>query len=211
MKWGDLLKFAKDQPLIETNMFLAEGKDLPNIRVQFSRWVKAGRLIKVKNGAYILAEEYRLLPPPLDYIGTLICRPSYISLAHALHDYGLIPEAVPNITLVTTKRPHRTFLEKKLLIYSHVKKELFWGYETRGKKEMPVFFATPEKALLDHFYFTPAGITQRFLDEMRLQNTEILDLKKLMEYAQKYKSPKILKAAQNVCKFAEKERELKEL
>jgi len=207
MKWQDIQNIAKKQPVIETLMLARSPGELSKVRVQLSRWVKGGRLIQVKKGAYILSDEYAFQPADWNYIATFIHRPSYISLHSALADHGMIPEYVPNITLVTTKRPKTVGLHAKLLIYQHIKRELFWGYEVRGDKNFPTFFAEPEKALLDLFYFTSGEIKMPFIEEMRFQNLETLNTEKLIEYAKRFKKPKIMKAAGLLVKFLDKEKE----
>ncbi len=207
MKWQDIQNIAKKQPVIETLMLARSSSELSKVRVQLSRWVKGGRLIQVKRGAYILSDEYAFQPADWNYIATFIHRPSYISLHSVLADHGMIPEYVPNITLVTTKRPKTTELYKKLLIYQHIKRELFWGYEVRGDKNFPTFFAEPEKALLDLFYFTSGEITTPFIEEMRFQNMEVLNQEKFIKYAEKFGSQKIVRAAKLLLKSLDKEKE----
>lgn len=211
MKWEELLKLFKNQPVIETFMLVDKISELPKIRVQLSRWVKTGKLIKIKNGLYALPDAYKANPVDLEYIATFAIRPSYISLEYALASYGLIPEMVPNLTLITTKRPQKLRLKERTLIYRHVDKKHFWGYVSKGRKNFETFFAEPEKALLDQFYFSEEKLSDSYFSEMRFQNTEELDLKKLMEYASRFKSPKILKWAKHFCEFANKERRMKEL
>ena len=211
MKWEELLKIVKDQPVVETYMLTNQVADLPKLRVQLSRWVKAKKLNKIKNGIYLLSENYRTKPSRLDYLSTLINRPSYISFEYALADYGLIPELIPNITLITTRRPIKRSVEGRLFIYRNVKKELFWGFVAKGEKNFEAFYAEPEKALLDLLYFTRGKIDDVFIDELRLQNTEILDSNKLMEYAKRFDSPKILRAAKYVCRYLERQKGFKEI
>lgn len=211
MKWLDIVKIARKQPIIETFMLASSPRDLPKTRVALSRWVKSGRLIQVKRGMYVLSEDYAFQPIDWEYVATFACRPSYISLHYAMSSYGLIPEHVPNVTLVTTMRPGTIELKDRRLIYQHIKKELFWGYEIRGEKNFPVFFAEPEKAVLDTFYFTSAKINASFIEEMRFQNTEVLNIDKFMEYAKKFKSPKIMRAAKLFVEYLEKEKEWENL
>ncbi len=211
MKWQDIQNIVKKQPVIETFMLANSPGELSKVRVQLSRWVKGGRLIQVKRGAYILSEEYAFRPVDWNYIATFIHRPSYISLHSALADHGMIPEYVPNITLVTTKRPKTVQLNNKLLRYQHIKRELFWGYEVRGETNFPVFFAEPEKAVLDLFYFTSGEISTAFIEEMRFQNMEVLNQEKFVEYAKRFKSQKIADAAKRLIKFLDKEKEWKTL
>lgn len=211
MKWDDILKLLKNQPVIETFMLGNNPKELLKIRVQLSRWVKSGRLIKVRNGIYALTDTYKTGPSDREYIATFAIRPSYISLEYALAGYGLIPEYVPNITLVTTKRPRKLKFSDNLFIYKHIMPRLLWGYVAKGEKNFEAFYAEPEKALLDLFYLTKGKLDLAYMEEMRFQNTEVLDLGKLIRYAKKFNRPRIVKAAALFKLFAEKERETKEL
>lgn len=211
MKWLDIVKTAKRQPVIETFMLASSPKDLPKTRVALSRWVKSGKLVQIKRGVYVLSEEHGFQQIDWEYVATFVCRPSYISLHYAMSSYGLIPERVPNITLITTVRPGTIRLKDRRLIYQHIKKDLFWGYEIRGEKNFPIFFAEPEKAVLDTFYLTFAEINISFIGEMRFQNTEILNTDKFMEYARRFKSPKIMRAAKLFVEYMEKEKEWENL
>jgi C1A family cysteine protease len=92
------------------------------------------------------------------------------------------------------------------------KKGLFWGYESVRVDSQTGFMALPEKALLDLIYFRGMKITGAWLRELRLQNTEKINPDKLFEYAKKFKSPGMLKAASQVQKYLysydEEEKEL---
>jgi hypothetical protein len=58
-----------------------------------------------------------------------------------------------------------------------------------------VFIALPEKSLLDLIYLTPQSDSMEYLEELRLQSIERIDTKMLIDFAQKFKSPKISRAA----------------
>jgi predicted transcriptional regulator of viral defense system len=66
-----------------------------------SRWVKEGKLVRLRNGFYSFPEYLNESGSQM-YIANRIYRPSYISLQTALSFYGIIPEAVTNVTSVTT-------------------------------------------------------------------------------------------------------------
>ena len=63
------------------------------------------------------------------------------------------------------------------------------------------FVAYPEKALLDLFYLRGLRVTDDYLDEMRLQNMEGLDLPKLVIFAKKFQSPGVMKVARLIKKY----------
>ena len=104
MKYADLLAKVSDLPVF-TVSFLAAGQNLPQIRLQISRWVKTGKIIRLHKGLYTLAEPYRKVPCEPSTIANRLKQPSYVSLHSALSWYGMIPEFVPVVTSITTARP----------------------------------------------------------------------------------------------------------
>ncbi|MEK6713106.1 MAG: hypothetical protein AABY41_02795, partial [Nitrospirota bacterium] len=63
------------------------------------------------------------------------------------------------------------------------------------------FVAVPEKALLDHFYFLNGPVTREVIEGLRLQNLEILDEKRLLDFAARFHKPKILRAAREILDY----------
>lgn len=61
-------------------------------------------ILLIKRGLYCLAKEYRSSDPHPFIIAHLIHGPSYISLESALWFHGLIPEALQQISCVTSQR-----------------------------------------------------------------------------------------------------------
>ena len=53
----------------------------------------------------MLARPYLKVNPTLEPMANRLVYPSYVSFERALSWYGLIPEAVPNITLITKGCP----------------------------------------------------------------------------------------------------------
>jgi len=70
---------------------------------------------------------------------------------------------------------------------------MFWGFEPRRINLVEFLIATPEKALLDTFYFWRAHVTKERMDEMRFQNLDQLNVNKLMTYTERTKSKKLSK------------------
>ena len=198
MKFEDLLNKVADLPCFTTR-FLAAGKNLAQIRLQLSRWVKGGRLIKLHKGLYALAGPYRKIKPEPFCIANSLKSASYVSLQSALAWYGLIPEFVPVVTSVTTGRPQTIETPMGRFDFRHINKSFFWGYQqvelTAGQT---VFIALPEKALLDLVYLTPGSDKEEFIEELRIQNLEQIDKAVLLEFAEKTKSPKLNRALQNI-------------
>ncbi|MBK9234505.1 MAG: hypothetical protein IPO15_27725 [Anaerolineae bacterium] len=137
-----------------------------------------------------------------------LVRGSYVSQQAALAHYGLIPEAAPVVTSVTTGRPGRWETPLGVYEYRHVKTGLFFGYRwTEISPGQRAFVAAPEKALLDLVHLHAGGDEPTYLAELRLQNLERLDLDVLRELAERAASPKLRRAAAIVAELAHAEAE----
>jgi len=202
MRLTDFLKQVRSLPVIDTENLLSGVAKPGPIQVQISRWRKSGKLIKLKNNIYLLSENFRKLEINEFHIASILKKPSYISLEKALEYYDFIPEAVSVYTSVTTKRPGEIITPVGTFDYRHIKNSLFWGYtpvETGGQLS---FIAYPEKALLDFFYLKGLRIDGSYLDEMRLQNLEVVNFKRLMDFAARFGSPGVLRAARIIKEYA---------
>lgn len=201
MKLDNLIKIAGRLPVIETQALLT-GADNPGaIEVQISRWLGAGKLIRLKRGVYLFSEAYRKIDIFEPYIASILKKPSYLSLEKALEYHGLIPEAVPIYTSVTTKMPAKFSSEIGIFDYRHIKNGLFWGYTSVTVNKQTAFIALPEKALLDFVYLNGVKISQDYLIELRLQNVKEINLGKLFEFAKRFKKPGIIRAAKIIEKY----------
>lgn len=201
MKFERFLELFQDKSLIYTRDFIAsEAVSL----VQLSRWVESGKLIKLRRGLYLFDKKYRKQNVDPLFIANNLIWPSYISLEKACEYWGLIPEGVKVYTSITTKRPQKVENDLGQFSYKHVKNSLFWGYQSVLLGQGQQFFiASPEKALLDFFYFLNGEISQKRLESLRIQNLEILNLEKLLKYAEKFKKPKISNSAKELIAFIE--------
>ena len=206
MKWENLLLKVADEPVFRTGFLAANGGSLGKLRLQLTRWVKAGKLIQLTKGLYTLAEPYRKVTPHPFVLANAIKKASYVSLQSALGYYGMIPEHVPTVTSVTTQRPERVETLLGQFAFRHIKKSWFHSYQQidfgSGQR---AFIATPEKALLDLVYLTPGANNYDFLTELRLQGPEQLDLDAILELADKSKSIKLRRAAELITKLANQE------
>lgn len=201
MKWVEFLKFVGDLPVVESEFLLAGVENLSGIKVQLSRWVRAGKLIQLRRGVYILSEDYRKVNVYEPYIASILQRPSYISLEKALEFHGLIPEGVPVYTSVTTKRPLHIITKIGVFDYRHIKSSLFWGYKSVVVNKQAAFVASPEKALLDFIYFKGGGASSEYIEELRLQNVDEINLNILSEYSKRFNKEFILNTAEMVRRY----------
>lgn len=206
MEFERLLEIVGDEPVFETGLLLAGDVNPANVRRQLSRWVKAGRLFQLRRGLYVLAPPFQKVRPHTFLLANRLKPSSYVSLQSALAFYSLIPEAVPLTTSVTTARPARWQTALGSYLFRHITHELFFGY---GRAEVSpdqwAFVAWPEKALLDLVYLQPGGDSPHYLQELRLQNLERLDLDRLQQVAVKASKPKLQRAAQAIVELARAE------
>lgn len=124
-------------------------------RNSLTRWVRKGYLVRLRQGWYAFRECLRQ-PDMARYIANRIYSPSYISLETALSFYGMIPEAVTDITSVTTLKTSSFMNEFGRYSYRNIKTSLFFGFDLKPMTDSrTVQMATPEKALIDLMYLTP--------------------------------------------------------
>ncbi|HFD38803.1 MAG TPA: hypothetical protein ENJ31_02975 [Anaerolineae bacterium] len=208
MNFEQLLHIVGDEPVFETGLLLAGEVDPDRVRRQLSRWVRAGRLYRLRRGLYALAPPYRKASPHPFLIANRLAHGSCVSLQSALAYYGLIPEYVPLITSVTTGRPGRRETPLGAFEFRHLKPDLLFGYRRLDLGDgQAAFVAVPEKALLDLVYLTPGGDAPGYLRELRLQNLEQLDLEALQRMAARFDRPKVMRAAELLTALARAEAE----
>ncbi|MFC2079825.1 hypothetical protein ACFLSZ_07580 [Candidatus Bipolaricaulota bacterium] len=201
MKWDTFLKRFGTYSVIEPQMVYVGEANPRSVQAQFSRWVTAGRLIKLARGKYMFAPLYRKNETVLETIANRLVYPSYVSLERALAWYGLIPEAVPAITSITTGRPCVVENELGTFQYRHIQQRLFWGYESVMIQGEPCMVALPEKALLDLFYFHRGVATSAKIQEMRFQNLDGLDSDRLANFAARSGVPKLRESAKRFLRY----------
>ena len=197
MTFDQLVDIAADLHCFSAGMVTA-GQDIDVVRVQLSRWVSSGRLIRIHKGWYTLRNPFRRVRLNLNVVACTIKRGSYVSLQSALAHQGMIPEYVAETTCVTTGRPLSIDSPVGRIEYRHVKSAVFFGYgqEVSGMQE--AYIAWPEKALLDLFYLTPGSDDAAYIIELRLQVAEKLNTDKMMRMAEQFGAPRLLRAVERL-------------
>ena len=160
-------------------------------RNNFTRWLKRGYLVRLRQGLYTFPE-YRDKPDMALYFAGRIYRPSYISLHTALSSYGLIPEGVVQITSVTSLKTARFSNEFGEYAYQSVRDDLMFGYEPRPMAGgRTAAYATREKALLDLLYLYPFYSTEDEVANLRLDQATLhadVDCETLASFAARFRS-----------------------
>ena len=129
----------------------------------------AGRIIRLKNGLYVVNAEESGQPLCLELIANHLYGPSYVSRHTALRYYGLIPEHVYLIQSVTTKQSRRFTNSTGVYDYQHCSASYFpLGIRIEQISDRVSFLmATPEKALCDLIAFSPK-LSFRFMSDIHL-------------------------------------------
>lgn len=196
MNFGELLTLAGDLESFDLALVvqaLDERRDA--ILVQLSRFMKAGKVVGLRRGMYTLADAYRRVTLSTARLANQLYRPSYLSGLWALAAHDLIPERVVWLTSVTPRPPHRFENPFGVFDYRSLKQDAFFGYASLRYGEQDALVAEPEKALLDLWHLGSGEWTVERLGEMRFQNTETVSPEKLQDYAERFRSPRLLRAA----------------
>ncbi|OGB89687.1 hypothetical protein A2625_06120 [candidate division WOR-1 bacterium RIFCSPHIGHO2_01_FULL_53_15] len=196
MRYEEFRQKVKGLPLITSQfMALLAGADR-SVLVQFRRWVKAGKIIKLRKGLYLLNQSDRRINPSRLFIANEIYSPSYVSLEYALSFYGLIPEKAVDVTCVTSKKTANYKNSLGQFIYQHIKERCFTGFEEfKDEAGLVYFMATPEKAAVDFLYLNQdrfkSDYDKLLAGSFRFQDKGSLNAKKLMSYAKLFNSRKL--------------------
>ncbi len=120
------------------------------------RLERAGAIIRLKRGLYILNPEISGAELSPFLIANHIYGPSYVSMQTALRHYGLIPEAVYAVQSMTTGIAHKYTNALGTFTYLHTDTDYFNIGVTIATEAGAAFMtATPEKALCDLMIHTP--------------------------------------------------------
>ena len=119
--------------------------------VSLARLAAAGQVIRLRRGTWALPNRVDPLALPEHLTSPF---PAYVSLQSALYLHGMISQ-VPSITYaVSLARTHAFRTPLGTVSVHHVQPAFFFGYEDAGRAGGRL--ATPEKALVDFLYLTPA-------------------------------------------------------
>jgi hypothetical protein len=195
MKYDELLKSFSNRPFFETaDLLTLFPEDEARVLPRLSRWVGAGKLVRLRRGKYMLPTLYQAQAPHPFYISNYLYSPSYISLYTALEHFKLIPEHTHQIQAVTTRDTRHWQTPLGSFHYHTLKTNRFSGYslERMGNhSQQNAMIASPEKALVDICLLNSGEWDCERWSSLRLQNTEVLDPDNLFEYTRAIPSRKL--------------------
>jgi predicted transcriptional regulator of viral defense system len=140
-------------------------------RYNLVRWKKKGYLISLRSGYYTFSD-FLGKPDYAYYFANRIYQPSYVSLHTALAFYGVIPEAVVQITSVSSLKT--AFFSNPFgeFSYRKIKSSLMFGYDLKPMdRRRNLHFASPEKAILDLLYLYPFYDNEQEIRELRFDES----------------------------------------
>jgi len=168
-----------------------------------TRWQRKGLLVKLRQGFYAFPE-YKVQPNFGLFVSNYIYKPSYISLHTALAFYGVILEAVTQITAVSSLKTAAFENSFGSFSYMKVKSELIFGYDILPLNNSSIHIAQPEKAILDLFYLYAFYNTKREIKNLRFDENFIrneLNVEKLALYMDKFNNKELAKRVEIFTKF----------
>jgi len=113
-----------------------------------SRLAKENHIIHLSRGFWAIDIQVNPLLIPEYLVAPMFC---YVSLQTALYHHGMIDQISRVITVVSLARARQIQTPLAAVSVHHMTPEFFFGYELDPKTEVKM--ATPEKALLDIFYY----------------------------------------------------------
>lgn len=130
------------------------------------RLAAAGIMVKAARGLWAFVDKTEPLMLPENLTAPL---PSYVSLQTALYYHGMIsqiPEVIYAVSLARTRK-YKTPLG--VISLHHIVPEFFFDFQVIGEHAIKI--ASPEKALLDILYLSPArSLLFQSLPELELQS-----------------------------------------
>lgn len=201
----------RDAPFIPASSAVRLVDEPQPMRNQLTRWQKRGLIIQLKRGMYILNKNDRKVAPSRFFFANQLLWPSYVSLESALSHYGFIPEAVSDVTSVTSKKTSRFSNGLGRFVYQRLKLSAFKGYRYfKDESGMAVFIAEPEKAVVDFLYLNlnklKIGAKNVFRESYRFQNVSILKPRKICFWARIFENSRLEAIAREFCVFIKEER-----
>jgi predicted transcriptional regulator of viral defense system len=158
----------------------------------------------LKNGCFTFPDS--IGKPDIAYFfANKMYQPSYVSLHSALAYYEMIPEAIVQITSVSSLKTASFTNQLGHFSYKNVKPNLMFGYELLPfDKKRNILFATPEKALLDLLYLYSFYNNEQEIKELRLDEEfmqDDLNVELLKEFTEKFESKALSKRVKTVLKI----------
>lgn len=161
MKYTSLSRF-ENLPYFTTSGFRQiagdQVADDDHARVALHRWVRAGRLVRLKKGMYMhpsFYERHRQEAAFSPVISAILQPQSYLSLEYVLQQHGILTEVTYPVTAITIKNTRTITNSLGTFIYRHIRFDLYLGFQIMEAYGIPYAQASLAKALFDYLYLHP--------------------------------------------------------
>lgn len=206
MKLDELAARVLPTGLFRTGQILSGQQSPANVRRQLDRWVKSGKVLKLRRGVYILKGPHAGTTVHPFSAANSLKKASYVSLQSALSHYGMIPEYVPVTTSVTTGRPEEFATPIGRFLFRHVSTQCFHGFtEVEVSPGQRALLASRQKALVDLLYLTPHSDEIEYLRELRLGKPDHFDVDDLEARVERSGSGKVKRAVKHLLELWKEE------
>lgn len=150
---------------------------------------KAGWLVRVKNGLYVVITDISGLGFN-DISGSVIAqnlnKKSYISFENALQYYGMFDQMLSTVDSVTFTRARKYEIQNLTIRFFRIKKELYFGFTQQRLVNGLVNISDREKAILDMLYFRVGSYNITLIVEKLKEYKQAINFVRMKEYAVKY-------------------------
>lgn len=186
-----IISLAGKLPYFNFDDFAGIENDRTYLKILFSRYEKAGKLVRLKKGFYVTREyidnaqkggEFSFYA---EFLANILYQPSYLSLDYILYGHNLLTEVPNNFTSIARNKTARFSNKFGNFFYHKIKEELFCGFEIIKKNDFTICRATRAKALFDYIYLRQNFlINEKAVEELRLNldNLNENDLGELRKY-----------------------------
>jgi predicted transcriptional regulator of viral defense system len=206
MRWDKLKKTTENLLILEKGDLKNLEKSENTLGFNVKYWLKKDKLIKLKNGFYIIRDKWDKEDNKneyLEYIANQLLPPSYVSLEYVLSKYQLLTEAQTAVTSVTTKTGRRFANKVGVFNYYSISEKLFTGYRTKKFKNAYIDIASKEKALFDflYFYFLQKEPNKKNIENLRInwENITKKELEKSRKFCELTNNKNIKKVFEIIC------------
>ena len=163
---------------------LVPAADAVGKRQFVSRLVKAGWLVRIKNGVYQIADLSSLGTLTLSRyaVASILVPESYVSFEGALQFHGLHDQMMQTLTSVSLRQHPAVNLGGLTYHYVKTKEENFHGFEEHVIDGQKARIASAEKALIDLVQLHRTAYTSDLVAEVLADNRHRLDFDRLNRY-----------------------------
>lgn len=147
---------------------------------------QAGWFRRIKRGLYLVIDNLTArsqIDISLSRVANALVNESYVSLSHALSSYQMFDQSGQTVVSITWQEGKRYKVDNYAFRFSHVKKNMYFGFREKLEQGKIVRIAEAEKALIDYLYLDKSFVSASLVFEKLRDYHQELDLEKLQTYA----------------------------